>query len=450
MLVCNGMADPIEIVTVRIPELVAHPGPLDLADRIPIWYAALNKTRRTTLSDLRDFILTGGAGAALPVVQNGDTLIHIVTAGEAGSNILSIPALTGKTFKLRRSGQPLLPQTGSTPGPTDEYSCLNAGGFELLQPGDELIEGERYEIEVFALRGGSISNPSAGGGSLITGQVIVQTNFIIVPADHLNQLISIRADNSIITVTLPDVTDVPDNTIIPIETSILNNWQARITTQNSQYIYMRNNNYTSVYMGKSETVWLYRADDGWYDISQFSRNYDGIGKPQASYKVGLNELLCDGSEVSRAGHPRLWEEVQTFGSSLVSEVTWQTASATVAGRTVNKPYRGCFSTGDGSTTFRLPDLMGVALRGVKSTSGSDSERLHNKPGGFQRHEFESHNHNIIYELNGTDGDDNGQHIWDDESGPEYNTIGENPYAVKSAGGAETRMDNVGVYWVIKE
>jgi hypothetical protein len=439
----------MELVTVRIPELIKHPGPLSLEDRLPIWYKAINKTRYTELQDIRDLILTGGTGAALPVIQSGDSMIHIVTASESGGNIVSIPALAGKTFKLRRRGQPLIPQTGTTPSPTDEYVCLNAGGFQLLQAGDVVLEGERYELEVFALQGGNISGPSSGGSALITGQVVVTTNFTIIPADHLNKLISIRADNSIITVTLPDVLDVPDNTIIPIEASILNNWQARITTQNSQYIYMRNNNYTSVYMGKSESLWLYRADDGWYDINQFGRNYDGIGRPQASYEIGLNELLCDGSILSRDGHPRLWERVQTFGSSLVSEATWLTATATVQGRTVELPYRGCFSTGDGSTNFRLPNLMGVALRGLTSTSGSDPARHHNKAGGFQRHDFEAHTHGITYELNGTDGQNNGQHIYDN-SGPETNPTGTNTFAIQSTGGSETRMDNVGVLWVIKE
>lgn len=450
----------MELVTVRIPELVGHPGPLSLDDKLPIWHAALNKTRQTSLNEIRDLILTGGAGAVLPVVQAGDTIIHIVTAAEDGSNIVSIPALAGKTFKLRKSGQPLLPQTGTTPGPTDEYACLNAGGFELLQPGDKVLEGERYELEVFALQGGNIPGPTTGGGSLVTGQLIVTTNLTMIPADHLNKLISIRADNAIITLTLPDIADVPDNTIVPIETTILNNWQARITTQNGQYIYMLNTNYTSLYMGKSESLWLYRGNDGWYVINDFANNYQQVGKIQASYKIGLNEIYADGSLLSRAAHPRLWQEVQTFGASLVSEAIWQTGSVLVQGRTVFNPYRGCFSTGDGSTSFRVPLLRDMSLRGKKDNTTTDPERHYNHPGGYQRHEFQSHQHhtgpwNKASGRGNEVGGNTPSGIDDNNLSTEYRvgamTEGEWTDATLIAqGGNETRMDNIAVLWTIKE
>jgi hypothetical protein len=450
----------MDLITVRIPELITHPGPLALDDQIPIWYAIANKTRHTTLSDLRDFILTGGDGASLPVVQIGDTILHIVTVGEAGGSIVSIPALAGMTFNLRRSGQPLIPQKTVTPGPADEYVCLNAGGFELLQPGDLLVEGERFELEVFALQGGGPTNPSTGGGSLITGQIIVTTNLTLNPADHLNKLISIRADASTITVTLPDIDDVPDNTIIPIETTILNSFQAKITTQGGQYIYMHNNNYSSLYMGISEPLWLYRGEDGWYVINDFANYYSQVGKIQASYKVGLNELLADGSLYSRSSHPRLWEVIQTFGSSLVDEATWNTASVTVQGRTVNNPFRGCFSTGDGLSTFRVPNLMNAALRGVLSTSGTDPERHLNQPGGFQRHEYESHNHvtapfdKAASKASDIDGSNSPGSVDGTNSTTEYRVAQLGAYwtaaTIKAAGGSETRMDNVGVLWTIKE
>lgn len=441
--------DLLNIVTVRIPELVPHPGPLAMGDQVPIWYEALNKTRQTTLSDLRDFVLTGGTGAALPVVQSGDTIIYIVPSSEAGGNIASIPALAGMTFKLRRSGQPLIPQKNTTPDPADEYQCLSAGGFKLLQTGDVLFEGERFELDVYNLQGGSTNPNPSTSSKFITGRSIVTTNYTYAPSIDLNKLISIRADNSIITFTLPDINAVPDDTIIPIETAILNNWQAMITTQGGQYIYMRNNNYNSVYMGKSESLWLYRGNDGWYVINDFAKNYEDIGLIKPKYKVGINELLADGSVLSRAAHPRLFEEVQSYGFSFVSEETWNTPSIEQGGRTILRPFRGCFSYGDGTTTFRLPDLMNMSLRGLASTSGVDTERYHNSPGGYQRHEFESHNHGITYEMNGTDGTNNGQHIYDN-SGPEFNTTGTNTFAIQAAGGAETRMDNIGVLWTIKE
>ncbi len=103
-----------------------------------------------------------------------------------------------------------------------------------------------------------------------------------------------------------------------------------------------------------------------------------------------------------------------------------------------RPFRGCFSTGDGSTTFRLPDLRNLALRGVKGSF--DDQRHHNHPGGFQRHEYESHNHRVQIQATtdaGTgaiaDGAANGAGSGTDTD---------------AKGGTETRMDNAGVFWCV--
>jgi hypothetical protein len=183
-------------------------------------------------------------------------------------------------------------------------------------------------------------------------------------------------------------------------------------------------------------------------INDFSEIYKRVGKVQSSYAPEIDELVGNGALVSRAQYPRLWEKAQTFGASLVSEATWNTASAVVAGRTVLRPYRGCFSTGDGSTTFRIPDLMNVTLRGIKSESGTDTERLLNKAGGFQRHEVVAHTHDIIVPPGKTSQTDsgNGRFVGGSDN---FEPIPMNTITSESFGGAETRMDNVGILWTIK-
>lgn len=428
-----------DVITVRVPELPEHLT-LSNLDRIPIWDQATNKTRQTSLQTLREFIETGDSGTIAPI-QNGGTILYVVAVGETGDTI-SIPSIAGKSFKLLRDGYPLIPQSADplNPNPDAEYEVLSAGGAKLLTT--TKIDGQRYEFELYNFSTG-VPAPTgdSGSGGFINGNVQVPTN-LALSVNDLNKVIQLRGGVNAVTLTMPDVDLCPDNSFVVIECLITNSKQNKIATTDGQYIYIENESKLNLYISRGEYVWLYRGDDGWYAIAS-KGNFTNLAMPKAAYKVGLNQLLCNGSEVLRASYPRLWEYVQTLGSSLVSDTTWNTASAPVAGRTVSRPYRGCFSTGDGSTTFRLPDLMNSALRGIKSIGGSDSERLLNAAGGFQRHEFESHSHDTTFtELpngaSGNPGYDGGSNQYDTNK----------TKTTSSAGGTESRMDNVGVLWVI--
>ena len=79
-------------------------------------------------------------------------------------------------------------------------------------------------------------------------------------------------------------------------------------------------------------------------------------------------LACQGAEVSRTAYPDLWNFVNG-SSQLISESDWQ------AKNTSGEKNIGWFSTGDGTTTFRLPRIVGSGeLTEVKrfTTAGSGS------------------------------------------------------------------------------
>ena len=372
-------------VTVRIPELppVSEDHPLSPDDQLIICSAEDNVTRQTKLHALRTYLESGSNQPMQPVI-NGARVIYMVSASAANGTVAHIPGLAGQSFNLVRSGQPMVPETspsGSTPA---EYRILASGGFQLLTPGDKLWLGERFELDVYTLAGGSVISPSGGGGgSFLSGKVIVSTNFSMTAANHLGKLMQIRGGGTQITLTLPSIADIPPYTIIPIEAAVVNNYQQRIRTQGGQFIYMNGSSYTELFIAKGESLWLFRDDDGFVVMDNFGKIYQAVGRVDQGYSVEYDELLCNGSLYNRADYPRLWNKIQTYGSSLVSDTVWNTSSAVVNGVTVLRPYRGCYSTGDGSTTFRVPDLMDVTLKGVRSTTGSDPNRLLNKPGGFQ-------------------------------------------------------------------
>ena len=68
-------------------------------------------------------------------------------------------------------------------------------------------------------------------------------------------------------------------------------------------------------------------------------------------------LACDGQLLSRTTYADLWAAVSSGMFISVSESTWQSSPS----------HRGKFSTGDGSTTFRLPDLNGTQSGSIAST-----------------------------------------------------------------------------------
>ncbi len=105
-----------------------------------------------------------------------------------------------------------------------------------------------------------------------------------------------------------------------------------------------------------------------------------------------------------------------------------------------------FGAGDASTTFNLPNLRGVFVRGWDNGRGVDIGRNF---GTFQEDDFETHNHTPIY-LGGSNQDigDPGQYVLTNSA--EYNgiqTIANS--ATANTGGTETRPKNLALMYVIK-
>lgn len=91
---------------------------------------------------------------------------------------------------------------------------------------------------------------------------------------------------------------------------------------------------------------------------------DGAGLPVGSIiwipgtapPAGM--LECRGQLETRATYPALWNFASASGN-LTNEATWE---------------GGNFSSGNGSTTFRLPDLRGEFVRGWDNGKGTDTGR----------------------------------------------------------------------------
>ncbi|MBI5219740.1 MAG: tail fiber protein [Bacteroidia bacterium] len=158
--------------------------------------------------------------------------------------------------------------------------------------------------------------------------------------------------------------------------------------------------------------------------------------PFAGTTAPTGYLLCDGSAVSRTTYAALFAAMGT-----------------------------AYGSGDGSTTYNLPDLRGRFLRGVDGTAGSDPDKTSrtasgtggntgNNVGSLQGNSIASHSHALLINLNAgsaygssvtylAGGTQNSEPFWYTFSNSS-NTV-----SIQSSGGNETRPINVYVNYIIK-
>lgn len=102
-----------------------------------------------------------------------------------------------------------------------------------------------------------------------------------------------------------------------------------------------------------------------------------IGAILNGYTIFNNCIVAFGGEFNRADYPELWAYLQANPSLVKTQTQWQTEA------TANGGICGFYSSGNGTTTFRVPNLDKAFLR-------PDSRGV----GSYQSDEFKSHSHNI--------------------------------------------------------
>lgn len=100
-----------------------------------------------------------------------------------------------------------------------------------------------------------------------------------------------------------------------------------------------------------------------------------IGALLNAYTIFDNCIVAFGGEFNRADYPKLWAYLQANPSLLKTQAQWQTEA------TANGGICGFFSDGNGSTTFRVPNLDKAFLRPDSRTVGS-----------YQNDDLKSHAH----------------------------------------------------------
>lgn len=265
---------------------------------------------------------------------------------------------------------------------------------------------------------------------------IITAGASITPADKYKLVHVITANN--ISLTIDAVSTFKPGDIIEVKAKTTTAGKAvRLVPNGSETIEDGNINHATagLYLHDGEHVKLMAGDadeDGtpdYWELIAFEGNLYKVAVDDLVRLLPRNSLIAQGQLVNRADYPRLWAAIQ---ATAIDDSTW-------SGHAVR--YRSFFSAGNGTTTFRMPDMRGMFYRALDLSRGIDFDRMDNLAGGYEADEFKSHTHtngnyNKLVQMNGF----NTATAFDNSPGEIDCRTAAN---LADAGGLETRPKNIG-------
>lgn len=143
----------------------------------------------------------------------------------------------------------------------------------------------------------------------------------------------------------------------------------------------------SLFLYEGETATLVYLGSNTFQILDSNVEFADIGDVRQKANITMNGFVMPaGQIVSRRDFPRLWKLAQGVA---ITDATWVSSVEN----------SGKYSSGNGTTTFRLPDLRGVFIRGFDAGRGFDTIRGIDQ-GIYVSDLAKAHNHKIA-SLRGT-------------------------------------------------
>lgn len=288
----------------------------------------------------------------------------------------------GWDYNLERVGMGTMFPQGAVNVANPDYSQKETGGFDLLRDGDSFQPEEKFVVRfvpqaVEAAPDGTPSPLFSNGRAITTDETLT--------TEDIGTALILQGISSTLNVTLPLLASVPDFSFFYIFSCGANHINAKILCSGTDKIFYPSDR-SSVILGQCEQAFIYKAFGKWQIMNDL-QGVKSVGEILYKYsKDDLNTHFLDGTLANRADYPRLWEYVQTLDSSeVVTDTVWNN---TVGGAN----NKGKWSTGDGSTTFRFPQLYNVeTLRPVDGTE---------KPGVFRKNQGIDHQHDTLGKVGG--------------------------------------------------
>jgi hypothetical protein len=352
-----------------------------------------------------------------------------VTAGFISTTSYVNTDWAGWDYSIERVGAgTMTPDDSGNTNPS--YTKTVSGGFSLLQAGDTFQPDEKFVVrfipQVFSVPVSGVPSAIFSSGRIITADETLTIS-------DLNKALLIQSATTKIAITLPSLVSVADYSFIYIYSIGGSHYNAVINCTGTDKIKygLFDNTLSQIILGQCEILKLFKANSKW-NVENELPGVKTVGEVFYNYLgAQINALQLSGQLVLRAEYPRLWAYVQTLQTgSIVTDSAWLNTFTTVDG--VNYyTYKGCFSSGDGSTNFRLP-LVTNFIRPISSRV----------PGSLELQTIQAHDHHITGSTQTNFGGFG--HV------PGVNLAGiEDGGYTDKTGDAETKPTNVGLPLMIR-
>lgn len=327
---------------------------------IKLWESVDTTPAGTVRNSFTQAVTTSSILVRLPIYLQAD----IFPAGfVSGTNTWSNPSLVGWDFWLERKGSgTLFPDDTAAAAP--DYHKEVLGGFTLLAA-DDNIQPEEEFIIFFVPQ--VVEAPAGNASPVFQSRRIITTDTTLTNSDK-NKALILQGATSVLNVTMPSLSTVADFDPFYIQSNGGSHINGSIICQGSDKLFFQTA-VGSLILGQCEMMRVYKADGVYYVDSDLT-GVKGTGEFLYNYgKIELNTIQCAGQLLLRSEYPRLWAFVQSLETGAVTTDTlWNSTFTTIDGITYYTK-KCLFSTGDGSTNFRLPLLTNMMLKGVPGGSG---------------------------------------------------------------------------------
>lgn len=233
-------------------------------------------------------------------------------------------------------------------------------GFDLVQVGDQFSHNEKFVIRFK----NKITTGVIQSAKVFTGTEII-TSDTVIDTSYLGKLILVQGSSAVINLDISAISILGDAELLAIVSNGGSHKSCRIKSLLNNDVFQHNGaTVDEIILGQSESIEIVtdtangliirNASATILQAGQFVWAYDTDNEP--------NVVHANGQVLSRATYRRLWLAVQNLPAGLlVSDSTWNDTT----GGANNK---GKFSTGNGSTTFRVPQFYSAGF--IEAVDGS--------------------------------------------------------------------------------